>query len=66
MRKKTFRYKDRDVEVVSIDSAAGGHGFGLVIDGVVINRGGYDRRLSKDEVIEHGVKYAKEYIDSLP
>lgn len=66
MAKNTFEYKGRAVEVVSTDLAGGGHGFGLKIDGDAINRGGYDRSKSVDAAIEEGVRWAKEYIDSLP
>ncbi|MGP1615746.1 MAG: hypothetical protein ACTS5Y_11930 [Pollutimonas bauzanensis] len=66
MGKKVFNYKDREVEVLSIDKAGGGHGFGLLINGMAINRGGYDDSESADEAIADGVKFAKEYIDSLP
>lgn len=64
--KNTLEYKGRTVEVVSTDLAGGGHGFGLKIDGDAINRGGYDPSKSADEAIEEGIRWAKEYIDSLP
>lgn len=65
-KKNAFEYKGRTVEIVSTDLAGGGHGFGLKIDGAAINRGGYDPSKSADEAIEEGVRWAKEYIDSLP
>ncbi|MDS1141979.1 hypothetical protein RE432_16165 [Pusillimonas sp. SM2304] len=51
---------------MSTNIVGGGHGFGLKIDGDAINRSAYDPSKSEDEAIKEGVKYAKEYIDSLP
>ena len=66
MDTSTFEYKGRAIEVVSTDLIGGGHGFGLKIDGAVINRSGYDPLKSSDEAIAEGRRWAKEYIDSLP
>lgn len=66
MAKSMFEYKGRMVEVMSTSIVGGGHGFGLKIDGNTINRSAYDHSKSDDEALEEGVKYAKEYIDSLP
>ncbi|PLC48262.1 hypothetical protein CR159_18955 [Pollutimonas subterranea] len=66
MSKNTFEYKGHTVEIISTDLAGGGHGFGLKIDGDTINRGGFDRSKSVDAAIEEGVRWTKEYIDSLP
>jgi len=66
MSKTTFEHRGRVVEVISTDLVTGGHGFGLKIDGATINRSGYDPSKSADEAIAEGVRYAKEYIDSLP
>lgn len=66
MAKHIFEYKGYAVEVVSTDLAGRGHGFGLKVDGDVINRGGYSPSKSADAAVEEGVRWAKEYIDSLP
>lgn len=66
MNRNTFEYGGRTVEIVATDLIGGGHGFGLKIDGATINRGGYDPLKSEEEAIAEGVRWAKEYIDSLP
>ncbi len=66
MAKHAFDYKGHTVEVVPTDLAGGGHGFGVKIDGDAINRGGYDPLKSIAAAIAEGVRWAKEYIDSLP
>ncbi|NYT57495.1 hypothetical protein H0A65_01000 [Alcaligenaceae bacterium] len=67
LSKNTFDYKGRVIEVVSIELVGQqGHGFGLKIDGATINRSGYDPLKSNEAAIAEGVRWAKDYIDSLP
>lgn len=66
MTTHTFEYRGRSVEVVSIDLIGNGHGFGLKIDGATINRSGYDPLKSDEAAVAEGVRWAKDYIDSLP